>query len=411
MADRKEAKSMDDDVQGVATMKDVETFVPLREPPVARPLDRKRKTTISAEEIKRISDEDKAFIDAGADEADRANRRALVTMVETLNGDTADVTPGTSMTYIPEESYYQRAVVSNAPPAIAQLIENALNWVALGRNKAAVYGAAVRWNLRDQFVDARESKVHTVDFARADEKVKAAIAGYSAALRPVIKQAAFWGANCNNVAALSGALMISAGHHYDSANTRPQAALVGALGQAEDVDSEAYRALFYLSVHPLPLEVIERKRKQAAEGKFTGYSEAVRIRCNGVPSGYGALAIAAAALEGMVGEPYYRRLVTKYALQVNSMRQALATIKENPSVYHINATDYGVERKFIDLSSLKEIMVIGIAYARFIIKGTMQKAASGKKFYDQNKKAVETWGKAFEQAAEEGIVSLNSLLA
>jgi hypothetical protein len=370
--------------------------------PVAREAKRDRKTDFDTE--------DKAYMEAGGTAEVKSTRKALLDLVYELNGDCAVTTPGTAMTYIKVTEFYQRVELTNGTNSLTQIMECAYNWDAMGRTKGALYGAAVRWAYRDNFVEGREYKKVKLDYAALTPDVEAIREAFVSAVSARKKQFSFWMANARNVGAMAGALMISAGHHFDSQNLRPQAALVGALGQTDDIDQDQFRSLFYLAVHPLPLAVVEKERKTAAEGKVAGFSEAVRVRANGVPSGYGAVAIAVAAFDAMSSEKYYRRVVRKFDRSLSALKDCLATIKANPVVYHVNATDYGYEKMTYNTSTFREVMVIGIAYARHVVKGTMIKAASAKKFAEQNKKAIEMWGQAFEKEAEADVSTLEELL-
>jgi len=357
-------------------------------------------------EIK-LDTKDQAFVDGGKDNEAKAARATLLDWVITMNGLAAGLNPGAQKSYIPVKNYYQR--VEGLPMGIGQLIEMSLNWAALGKNKAALYGAAIRWGARTLMNDARETTVHDYKTASLSLEHEGLVTEYADASRGRMDQIAFWTANAFNVVALAGALQMSIGHHYDAKNTKPQAALIGALGQSEDVSEEDIRPMFYLAVHPVTLANIEKLRVIAASPDSPGFSEAVRLRALGVPAGFASLNIAVAAIDAMRMEPFYGRIASRYGDEIKTAYEFIDLIKANPTAFHVNAADYGVQKRSVDERKVLVAKIIGIAYARAIIGGTLAKAASIKKFVDAHSKEIRTWSDAFSADAETRRASIEAL--
>lgn len=354
---------------------------------------------------------DDRFVKSAVDDDDKRNRVELLDWVRAMNGSALSIVPGSAHSFLPKKNFYQRVEVKGGMESIGQAVEMALNWNALGKGKGGLYGAAIRWGARNLFSISRETTVTVLETATLNEETKRIVDDYKDASRGKHEICAFWAANAPNVVALAGSLQMSIGHHFDSKNVKPQKAVIGALGQAEDVDEDNIRALFYLSVHPIPMRTIEQFRLLAADGVTPGFTEAVRVRALGVPAGYAVLNIAVVALKSMEAEPYWDKVARRFANSIGFARDAMTAIRANPTAYHVNATSYGVEKKVIELDRCHIAQVVGIAYARAVIGGTLANAASLKKFVAANSKAVGVWQTAFADDAERRKETLEGLLS
>lgn len=357
---------------------------------------------------------DEKYVKEGKTEDEKKTRRDFIDFLVTVNGSAATTVPGASRSYIPPKAFYQRVTAAGLNEGEHQLVESAFNWNALGKGDGAIFGASVRWAMRDHFVAGREltETVYADDIGYEDLKgdVKVMVESYVKAARAKGDLVGFWAKNANQVVALAGALQLSTGHHWDANNRKPQDALLGALGQRDDVPDDGKRALFYLSVHPLPLTIIEDYRTAAAEVNLPGFSQAVKMRAATVPAGFSVLQVAVAAIEQMKNEKYFSRMARAYNDQFADAYALLAAVKAAPTAHHVNAPEYGVKRIVVADNACLTAKIIGVAYAQSVIKGSLAAAISIVKFAAMNSRQVNRWKTAFVNAVSDADITLDFML-
>jgi len=207
--------------------------------------------------------------------------------------------------------------------------------------------------------------------------------------------AAVWAKQFPSILAMNGACLIAISHHWDSENTKPWDAIVQSLGQGDVIEQDAYRTIFYLALHPLPLPVVEAHRAAAAEGKDTSYVNAVAIRARCTPATTGALIVSAAAFNDLKSEPYFQEVKGPLLQVMTAHYDSSISIKSDPAAYCPLATALGKERKVVDLSLYKLSMIILTAYILECVKGTLARSASLKKFQNANARTVQRWRTLF----------------
>jgi len=359
-------------------------------------------------EVVKISEEDQKFIDASPSDEMRVKRRAMITMFAIFNGELDRASVGVSKSYIKREEF--RVKVTGMAGTAHQVLESALNWAACGKGQGGAAAAMIRWQGRNLYDDSRETRIVDMVGKDLDATQNALVEEYLELADRTKGFSSHLAANIQNIGGLAGALMMSISHHWDAANKKPQTALISALGLKDDVSSDDFRKIFYLSIHPLPLRVIEEMRQEAALGSVEGYSEAVKIRAMGIPAGYGALNITHAALSEIKVERYGDAIFKKFKDLADEMDQLVFDIQSNPTAYHVLATDYGVQRKTAKLDKFKPLMIIGAAYAITVVRGTLGEAQSIKKFVTQNQRAVSVWSEVMKKEAEKSVSSVEDLL-
>jgi len=362
----------------------------------------------------RIAADDDAYVAGGKDDESKLSRRNFIEFLNTVNGSAASTIPGASRSYIPVKNFFQLINPGTLRRDDHQVLEMAHNWAALGKGDGGLYGAAVRWGLREHYVKTRETTVVQVrdgkELDHQSDDVKALVESYLKASKGKGDVIGFWVTNASQVAALAGALQLSTGHHWDANNRKPQDALLGALGQRDDVSDDAKRALFYLSVHPLPLSVIETFRTAASSDVIQGFSPAVRMRAGAVPAGFSVLQVTVAALDQMKSEKFYPQIARFHGATFDAAARLLGEVKARPTSYHVNAQDYGVPKRVADESKILTAKIIGVAYAQEIIKGTLGNAIAIAKFASANSRQVNRWKAAFKSTVGDGEITLDFML-
>jgi len=356
----------------------------------------------------KLSDADQKWVDKGVNADEKRKRAELVGWMIAFNGELGVTVSGVAKSYIPKKAYNQR--VEGMTGIAHQVTECALNFKALDKGAGGVFGALLRWRLRNEMVPQRENVVTRIDPENVPQDIKETVDEYISAFERVKDVAVNVVANANNFVALGGSLMMSVGHHFDAQNRKPQLALLSALGLKDDITDESIRKVFYLALHPLPLSVSEARRVEAASGDVEGYSEAVKIRARGVPAGYAVLSVCEAVVPDLKSEKYWAKMYARFGREFDELVSAVKAMAANPTAYHVLAVDFGAKRIAFDMETVKNAMVICAAYATAVVKGTVSEAASLKKFINSNSRQVQKWKIAMEKDAEKAVNSVDDLL-
>jgi len=339
-----------------------------------------------------LSDQDLAWIDSAKNDPAKVIRRTALTNLLEMNG--IKFESGLGKSYIPERNYYQLVNIEGLTGSPADLLEIALNFDALGGGIGALAGAAVRHSLKKLFIRERETTVISRYLDEYDEVIER-YSTFCATRRDVVP---FWGAQANNVLGLAGAVFNREMHHWDASNTKPQMALLGALGQADAMPESEFRKLFYLSIHPVPLAAMEDLRATIAAGKVAGINDAVATRCRAAPAGCGDIHASSQAIPDLRAEPFYDKFGARLKDQLNALEAMNTVIIEQASTYHAFASAYGKERKFVDKGNFKRAMNCAIAYIIVNIKGSLAQSAALRKYRNANARTIQRWISAFETA-------------
>jgi len=328
----------------------------------------------------------------------------LVTVMNEFNGAFNAAEAGVGAAYIPASTYFhvctedKGATTEITTDKRAEIIELYYNWRALGRNRNAIYGAAIRYGARNLVDLNREVvQIRTLKIS-ADQKED--FATFRSQLEKEKLNAAIWAKQFPSILAMNGACLVAISHHWDSENTKPWDAMVQSLGQADVITSDAYRVMFYLALHPIPLTTVESYRAQAAEGKLTFFVNAVAIRARCTPATTGALVVSAAAFNDLKAEPYAAEIKGLLRVNLEAHAQVAAAIRDDPASYCPLATVLGKERKILDHSAYKLSMIILTSYILECVKGTLARSASLKKFQNANSRTIQRWRTLFAAHVE-----------
>jgi hypothetical protein len=264
--------------------------------------------------------------------------------------------------------------------------------VALGGGIGGLAGAGVRWGIRNTFNANRETKVIT-EFTDEIEENLRIFNEYATTRKDVVS---FWTAQGMNVLGLASAIFNREMHHWNAANVKPQQALLGALGQIDEIPESEYRKLFYLAVHPVPLEIMEKIRQDIVDSKLAGISDAVITRCRSAPAGQGDVHAAAQAATDLVGEAFYNSFGNSIKKSVDTLLAVNKLIVEQAGRYHVFAASYGMKRELIDKIAIKKAMVCCSAYIYVHIKGSLAQSAALRKFRNANSRSIQKWIAAYE---------------
>jgi hypothetical protein len=352
-----------------------------------------------------LTNEDNAWISAGGDDSVKESRKnALVNLIE-MNGVSFDA--GIGKSYIPIQNYVQIVKIPDMSANVSELLEKALNFNALGQGIGGVAGAGVRWGLRQHFVENREFNLIT----KWDEAFENVIAKFTAACRPKKDLVSFWTAQCENVLCLAGAIFNREMHHWNADNTKPQSALLGALNQSEEIPENEYRKLFYLSIHPIPLNTMEDFRQNAAIGKLKGINDSVALRCRSAPAGYGDLHACSQAIPDLRAESFFNKFGNTLKDEILQLWQMNQDLINNASEYHVFAASFGHIRKKLLIDNVKRAMICTCAYILVNVRGSLAQSNALQKFKSQHARSVNIWIEAFEQKATNEAPTLDSLSA
>jgi len=352
-----------------------------------------------------LTDDDKAWIDQGVDDGIKASRKdALLNLIE-MNGIKFDA--GIGKSFIPPKNYVKKVYIKEMAEGPAQLLEKALNFDALGGEIGGLAGSAIRWALRDMFTPERECTI--ID--AWDPKFEPIINKYTAFSKTQRETSAFWEAQAMNVLCLAGAIFNREMHHWNADNTKPQQALLGALGQSDVIGEAQYRKIFYLSIHPVPLIDMEKARTKAANGSLVGINDSVAQRCRSAPAGYGDLHACAQAVSDLRSEAFYQVFGNALKNELKALAGMNDEVIKNSSKYHIFAKNFGVDRVKLDTASVKKAMICCAAYILTFIKGSLAQSNALKKFKTANQRSINVWIAAFEERAQGQVLTLEQLAA
>jgi hypothetical protein len=349
------------------------------------------------------TDEDLAWIQGAPDDDTKEFRKSIINMAIDVNGYSFQA--GVAKSFIPHLNYYQMVEIEGIPDHVLQTVELALNWNALGQDLGALAGAAIRWGLRDKFDPKRETVVHeemTQDIMEIVEK-------YLQANQNEGETIAYWSKQCYNVLGLAGAIFNRELHHWNANNTKPQKALLGALNQADKFTDRHYRAMFYLSIHPIPLVTLEQTRQAIVEGKISGITDAVTVRCKSAPAGCGDIAACASVIPSLKAETFVSKIGTKFMDRIDELEGLNKNILNSAGSYHPFASSYETERILVDKNIYKPAMVLLAAYIKAIVKGTLGESNALEKFIDTNARQVRLFVNAFKEEAESAGTTLAEL--
>lgn len=352
-----------------------------------------------------INEDDKKWIDAGKSDEDKKIRTAAITNLLEMNG--LKYEAGIGKSYIPEKNYFIIVEDKSVSREVNQLYENALNFRALGGGVGGLAGTGVRWGVRGHIDIARE----TVVVGKILEEHDEAVANYSAFVSTRKQTFPFWFAQCNNVLGLAGAIFNREMHHWNAENTKPQQALLGALGQTEEIPEVEFRKLFYLSIHPVPLRAMEECRQRIVRGDLGGISDAVAQRCRSAPAGFGDIHAAAQGAVDLRAEQCYNEFGNKLKDNIDDLIHINNDIMADAGTYHAFAASYGLKKKILDKSNVKRAMICCTAYIIVHVKGSLIQSAALKKFRNTNARMIQKWVAAFEAIANKEGQTLSDLAA
>lgn len=348
---------------------------------------------------------------------------ATVRDIVELNG-TGDIA-GVQSSYIEVKQYVQVFDDVAVSDEMKKALFLAFNWEALGKGTGGLAGASVRWSLKAHYSADRETIRHRVVPRNARQTLEA----YGEAAKNQAQLVNFFITNAVSVAALAGAMVNKIVHHWDAQHTGAQKAFLSAMGMGEVLQEDQYRAVFYLSVHPLPLLATEKLRNDAAMGRNPDVAEVVRLRCVGPPAGYGAINACAAAASSLLAERIfnenswaekqipdapddgqdltahikltqevlaYNTQMAERKLRVQQIRREVHALVEanhilvnNAPAYHQFAVKYGyAERSVLRLEFHESAMILLTAYIMARIKGSLAGSAAIKKFRNTHAREV-----------------------
>jgi hypothetical protein len=328
------------------------------------------------------------------------DNKLLVALLNEFNGAYEATAAGVGAMYISKAQFWH--VVMNGEAASTdpkvQVAEMFHNWKALGKGKAAVYGAAIRWAARN-LVDLERECVKV-----AEAKIKAED---QADFKTFIQQWKRESINCANLAkqfpsiiAMQGACLVTISHHWDSNNLKPWKSILQTLGHADTLDEGEFRPVFYLATHPIPLKIVESFREAAASGKDDSIVNSVQVRARCIPATAGAFMVCAAAIPDVRGEKFYKSFEKAFGDLEKKMVTLSKAVRSDPASYSPLATQFGKERLQLELEQFKALMIFLAGYIYQMIQGTLAKAASLKKFANANARQVQRWRDLLEKEAE-----------
>jgi hypothetical protein len=211
----------------------------------------------------------------------------------------------------------------------------------------------------------------------------------------------FWTAQADNVLGLAGAIFNREMHHWNAENTKPQKALLGALGQEDDIPEGEYRKLFYLAIHPVPLDVMENLRQLIVDGKIKGISDAVGARCRSAPAGYGDIHACAQGASDIRSEVFYSKFGNILKTAIDNLIVANIEIVSEAGNFHAFAASYKKEKKIMDKVLHKRAMICCAAYIIVHVKGSLAQSAALKKYKASNNRMIQKWITAFENESND----------
>jgi len=341
-----------------------------------------------------ISKEDQSFIDAGTTDLERVLRKTIIERALEINGAMETAQPGMAVSYISRENYARIVVVDGLPPNVAAVLEQALNWEALGRGKGGLAGAAVRFNLRTLFVPEREA----ILIDKFDPGWSALLKDYTEFSSNNKHFFATWFANAWNVLGLATSSFIRECHHWNAQNTRPIKALCGSLNMEMELPESEYRKAFYLSIHPVPLIYLTAAYLKSREKDDKDISETVRQRLNVPPAGYADFCACGVAAQAFLTEKYAGH--SALLNDIRAVHTLTNTLRADPLAYNQFAVQLGVAKKSFDKSRYTEAMIVLAAYAKSQIGGTLSKSPALCKFIDAHSRKVNKFVDAFDYYAQ-----------
>lgn len=341
----------------------------------------------------KISVEDQKWIDDAKTEDTKAIRKAVILNIMEINGMKFD--SGIGKSYIPEKNYYQIVVDKNASQNAVDLANHAMNWHALGRGIGGLAGAGVRAGVGNLIDRRRECIVHNSITA----EIEAIMSDYVSYIQGKKDIFPFWAAQANNVLGLAAAIFNREMHHWNAENTKPQTALVAALNQQDSIPESEFRKLFYLSIHPVPLNELEALRSSIVAGKTVGINDSVTARCRSAPAGTGDVHACAQAIGDLKSEAFFVSFGNNIRNEVTTLEELNVDIVMDAGKYHAFAANYGKTRTIIERSKFKRAMICLCAYIIVHVKGSLAQSAALKKFRNANARMIQKWIAAFEAAA------------
>lgn len=352
-----------------------------------------------------ITNEDTAYINSGKDDSEMEERRNLIISAMVLNGTFANAESGIASSYIDEHNYMRRLVTDSLPANVAKIVEQALNWDALGRGKGGLAGSVVRYRLRDYFKEDREC----ITITKVTPEHLAITSEYAKYSQTHSKFAGTWHANAYNVLGLATSSFIRECHHWNAQNVKPIRALLGSLGQENELNESEYRKLFYLSIHPLPLEAFKMLLDIADNKGQTLVSDTVKSRLDVAPSGY-----ADVCALGLAGKSFIREEYANKCQDLQRITDFIAIsdhIKANAINYHPFAASMGVEPVKFDKVPYMDIMIVLAAYTKTIIGGTLANSPAVIKFIESQLRQVNKLCASFRANLERRSDDLLRILA
>jgi len=351
----------------------------------------------------KINVDDQKWISSGKDDATKDMRKTAVLNLVEMNGLKFDA--GIGKSYIAEKHYFQIVNDKDLTDNINAIATTAMNWDALGRGIGGLAGAGVRDGIK-QFVSAdREFKIHN----KYNEDIEAIVSDFVLFTSNKKDIIPFWATQSLNVLGLASAIFNREMHHWNAENTKPQLALLAALNQQDTIPDGELRKLFYLSIHPVPLNLLEGLRQNIVDGKQGGINDAVVSRCRSAPAGTGDIHACAQAVSDLISEAFYNKFGNAIKHELDTVLNLNIEIINNAGSYHAFAANYGKERVLIERSRFKRAMICLCAYIFVNIKGSLASSAALKKFKNANARMVQKWIVAFEAQSGENAPSINDL--
>jgi len=351
-----------------------------------------------------------------------------------LNGAQSDIIAGQPKSYISPDNYVRYVTATERDGKILSaaqidIIEQTLNYKALGRGKMGVLGAQMRKELWQYFDKKRECTEVIIAGTSLPNEIKSDLKEYAENLARYNTTAAIIRKNAKSFAAQAGINIYSKVHHWDMRNQKEWISLIAAIGLTEELTGDDLRPIVYLALHPLPLFVSSGFRQAAAgqpvefeltdpiktRGKRTigkeGFVNSVMIRSHAIPAGQATFSVCYAAWQVLSSESYAMNL-KKYIKEVsnvdfNEFAELAVDIKKNGEKYHPLAAEFGATFIPVDTEKYKLYLVIAAAYIFEVAKGTLARSAALQKFKDSNNRTVNLWQVRFklEKSSEKDSVA------
>jgi len=354
-----------------------------------------------------LSESEDIFVKKLKDDEQRRVVTSAIIAAYDSNGREKLETPGSASSYIKKSEYYQRVKIVGIPDEFAKTLELALNWNACGKGKGGMAAAAVRWVLRYQLDETRETTVVSV----LDDSHYVLLSEYLEAYKSYPHVHAIWSANAWNVLGIATSCFIREMHHWDAQNTRPQKAMIGALSQESDISDSEIRKLFYISIHPVPLKVMTKVLEKAQLKDDVDICEVVKMRLQVAPAGLAAVTICGSVAESIYSEFGKKAMKDEHAESLDALQATAARIKSDPLGYHPFAAHFGIDRKVVNMVPLKLAMSMTAGFIKSQVRGTLSQSPALNKWIGTEQRMVNRFSDAFTKYYEDNAEDLIYLIS